>query len=129
MAATYVVANLKTSAKDRARFTLADVGALTDDAGAAVWLLQDEEIQAYVDMYGFAEGVAQCAERLAALAAQEPTKFKDETGLEVDWGKRWESWMETARKLRSGVASVKGALGSTVASGRVVGPDMTGVRP
>jgi hypothetical protein len=129
MATTYVSADLKTSPKDRARFQLGDTGTMKDAEGVKTWLLQDEEVEAFIDLWGYSEGVAQCADALATRFAQEPEQYEDEAGVKVVWSSRIKTWQNLANQLRSGIAKTTANMGSPILSGRLSGPDMTGVRP
>jgi hypothetical protein len=101
LATTYDATALATSPKDRARDILGDKGDLINpEDGSAIWLRTDEEIQALIDLFGFAEGVAQCAEALASRYAQEPDQYQDEAGMVVRWSFKVATWQALAARLR-----------------------------
>lgn len=103
MANSYDPSVLATDAVMRARYLLGDTGRLKDDAGATVWLIDQEEIAGLLaGAPAFNEGVAQCADGLATRFAQEPNKYRDEAGVEIDWRDRVRTWLDLANRLRSG---------------------------
>jgi hypothetical protein len=128
MAGTYVKESLATSTKDMARFRLGDVGRLYDESGSQIWLLDDVEIAGLISVFGVMEGTAQCADALATRFAQEPTKYKDESGTEVEWSARISRWEKLAISLRSGDTQTSGYAIGGPAVGQSTGPDMKGVR-
>lgn len=98
MGATYDATLLATSELCRARFALGDASfALEADA-----LLQDEEIEALITLFGYAEGVAQCCDALMSRFAQSPDEYKDEGGVDARWTERIKAWAALAKRLRGG---------------------------
>lgn len=113
---------LKTDPVMHARYMLGDTGRLKDDAGATVWLLDQEEIQGLIDLNGFNEGVAQLADGLVTRFAQDPDKYADEGGVETEWTERIKAWKELAKSLRSGAVK-----SSSVATGRPLASPLANV--
>lgn len=116
--------------RDRARFMLGDTGALLDDAGGQVWLLQDETLDALIETYGFREAVALAADGLVARFAQEPDSYADEGGVKVEWRERIDAWRDLAKRMR---VSAVGDVASVIQGGRYesapsTGPDMSALR-
>lgn len=116
MANSYDKATLSSDPVMRARYMLGDTGRLKDDAGATVWLLDQEEIDALITTFGFSEGVAQLADGLAVRFAQEPDKYADEGGVEIEWSSRINAWQSLANRLRTGEI----ASDISIASGRPI---------
>lgn len=122
MAATYDATDLQGSELFRARFALGD----TDVANA---LLQDEEIEAQIAMYGYAEGVALCCDGLVTRFAQDPDEASDEGGVKVVWRERIAAWKDLAKRLRAGQVQTEEPVAKGAAmSGVLTAPDMTDYR-
>ena len=119
MTNSYDKAALKTDPVMRARLQLGDTGRLKDDAGATVWMLEQDEIDAMVVTFGYSEGVAVLADSLAVRFAQEPDRYTDESGVAVVWTQRIKEWSDLADKLRSGDVSVDVSVPSGVPLAKV----------
>jgi len=129
LAYTYDPTGLKGSPLFRARYQLGDKGQLKDESGAQVWLSQDEELTALIDLFGYSEGVAQAADALAIQFAQEPTEYKDEQGVTVKWSDRIATWRALAAQLRAPTSVATATpTGGGYRSGVTRGPDMRGFR-
>lgn len=124
MAFSYDKSGLATSTLYRARFQLGD----TNEASP---LLDDDEISAMVDVYGYAEGVAQLADGLASRYAQDPDEYEDEGGVRVRWNQKIKVWQDLARRLRAGIALANQPTATAgPVSGSITGPDLTvGILP
>lgn len=128
MAAGYDPSGLKTSIVYQARFQLGDKGQLRDEAGDQVWLLQDEEIQSNLELFGYNEGVARVADALAVQYAQEPSEYQDEGGVKVKWADRIQTWRSLAALLRTPSAATATPTGGGYLSRPSLGPYMGGFR-
>jgi hypothetical protein len=128
MAADYDPTVLSVSAKDRARFQLGDRGTLRDESGDPIWLLQNEEIEGLIELHGYAEGVAQCADALAADFAQQPRVYADESGTRVDMSDRVATWLALAAQLRRTGKPDTAPTGGAFMSAQTTGPSMEGWR-
>lgn len=126
MGATYDSAQLGESELYRARFALGDSGFTTEDEA----LLQDEEIEALIEMYGYAEGVAQCCDALVTRFAQDPDEHEDEGKVRAKWTERIKAWKDLAKRLRAGTVTTSTALVPTgfSAGGAITLPSMTDYR-
>jgi hypothetical protein len=122
MAFTYDKSQLDTSHLFRARFQLGD----TDHTNP---LVDDDEINALITVYGYAEGVAQVADGLVSKFAQEPDEYEDEGGVKVKWGQKIKVWQDLARRLRDGIAKVDPSIVRSPMIGTLTSPDLTGMRP
>lgn len=115
-----------TDPKDRARFLLGDV-----DVAYGKALMSDEEIQANLTLWGFREGVAQCADHLASRFAQMPDEYGEGgEGVQVKWSLRVERWEKLARDLRSGTIQTDAAPAATLTvalAATLEKPDQTGL--
>jgi hypothetical protein len=90
------------SPRDRARLALGDTGLLKDGAGQAIWLLQNETLDALL-AGGYNEGVALAAEALIAQFSQLPDRLEEQEGLIQEWGERIAAWRDLAARMRSGM--------------------------
>lgn len=113
---------------NEARFELGDKGQLTDADGNKVWLLQDEEILFQIGKWGYAEGVAKCADGLAIDKAQEPTSYSDEGGVTVSWAARIKGWEALAARLRAGMSKTQVAVVGGPTCGPLSGPSTKDLR-
>ena len=122
MSFSYNAAQLSSSLVYRARLELGDT--------LAPGVLQDEEIQFYVDQHGYDLGVAFCADACYSRVSQDPDRYKDMGGVEVEWTQqRVRHWAELAAKKRSGESSTTISSPGTVSvARRTIGPDMTPFR-
>jgi hypothetical protein len=130
MSATYTYngTGLTASPLYRARLLLGDRGLARDADNLPVWLLSDQEITSLTDMWGFAEGVAQCADALASQFAQEPDGYTDEGGVEVGWKARVKRWEDLAARLREGGIQTQALAPGTPRLAVTTGPSMEGYR-
>ena len=104
MAYTFNSANASdVNSVDRARRLLADTGQLTDASGTAIWEFSDEEIQGWITVDGFAEGVAKLADSLATKFSREPSSYSDDGGLRVEFRERINQLNKLARELRGSI--------------------------
>lgn len=136
MSNTYNFNQMGTMPLFKARRLLGDYGQLVNDAGAQVWLMQDEEINGFIgtdtnNLAQINEGIAQCADALASQFAQEPVQLKDETGTSVDWSERVRNWNRIADQLRKGIMNAVSAVPVAVPlSAATSGPsDLYNLRP
>lgn len=83
----------------QARFLFRDVGGLI--AGVVtIPLLQDEEYLGAMATWGENEGLAKCAESLAASFAQKVRHFSQGGGISVDWPDRSTFYLDLAKSIR-----------------------------
>lgn len=89
---------------DRARRLLFDTGEMTDENGVAVWHYSNEEVSGWITADGFNEGVAKLAQSLATKFAQEPVRYRDDGGVDYDFGPRIAQLNLLASQLRSNIS-------------------------
>ena len=113
----------------RARRLLSDVGELKDITGAVVWNYSNEEIQGWITVDGFNEGVAKLAQSLATKFAQEPVKYSDDGGVAIDFGPRIDTLRNLARDLRSNISREipRGTGAAQFVGGQLSGPSLKGL--
>lgn len=104
MATTFNPANASVAnSVDRARRLLADTGSILDASGVALWEYTDEEIAGWIQVDGFAEGVAKLADSLATKFSREPSSYADDGGLRVEFKERIAQLSKLAKELRGAV--------------------------
>ena len=112
----------------RARRLLSDVGDLKAEDGSTVWHYSDEEVVGWITADGFNEGVAKLAQSLATKYAQEPVKYRDDGGTDVDFGPRIKQLNDLAIQLRSNVSREKLTGGAAqFVGGQLSGPSLKGL--
>ena len=113
----------------RARRLLSDVGEMKDMTGATVWNYSNEEVQGWIDVDGFNEGVAKLAQSLATKFAQEPVSYRDDGGVAIDFAPRIKQLQELAKALRSNVSRelTLGVGAAVFMGGQLSGPSLKGL--
>ncbi len=110
--------------RDHARLALGDLDSSEP-------LLSDETIDAKLATFGFLEGLAQLADSLVALFAQEPDHYSEgSAGLAAQWSGRADAWRQVAADCRSGRVAVPVGASSRglIAVDELENPDLKGFR-
>lgn len=125
---TFLEESAATVPLHRARRLLSDVGELTDEDGGRAWNYSDEEVQGWIDVDGFNEGVAKLAQSLAIKFSQEPVKYRDDGGVEYDFGPRIATLKALAKDLRSNISREVKLTGAAIfIGGQLSGPSLQGL--
>lgn len=74
---------------------------LLGDTDTINYLLRDVTIDAMISQFGYREGVAQLATSLAVSKAQDPSSYKADGGVEVQWSERVAMWRALAKDMRT----------------------------
>lgn len=98
---TFVYDPELTTDKDKVRFRIGD----TDSSVAQQQRLEDEEIEATVTDAGLPEGMARCAEALAAKFMR-AADSKQVASLKVSYASRVANLLDLAKRIRSGAESI-----------------------
>lgn len=83
----------------------------TGDTDTVTALLQDETINAMLAVFGYAEALAQCAESIIAILAQEPDSLNQGTGenaIQLQFTSRIKTLQELVKACRAGVVEEPG---------------------
>ncbi|MBS1716463.1 MAG: hypothetical protein JSS72_01875 [Armatimonadetes bacterium] len=106
------------SLRDHLRLALGDTDSVSP-------LLADETIDAKLAAVGYLEALAQLAEALAVEAAQDPSRYaEDSSGMNIQWGERVAAWRQLALDARAGrIASPSGEVVPPVVAGQLDGID------
>lgn len=112
--------------RDKARLSLGDTGELLDEAGAAVWFLPNETLDALIEDCGYNEGVARAADALAVRFSQDPDVYEEGKGARIEWKSRIVALRELSKQLRT-QQEAPVILGSAYNSGQLKGPDASGL--
>jgi hypothetical protein len=130
MATTFNPANASVAnSVDRARRLLADTGELLSEGGIVVFEFTDEEIAGWIEVDGFAEGVAKLAGSLAIKFSREPSSYADDGGLRVEFKERIAQLNKLAKDLRAQVVTNTPAPeGGVFVGGTLLNPSTAGLR-